>query len=192
MKLRNALIIAAVITLANGTASAAEHIWEDPGGWSRSVFYYDTEAGPRFNANELSLDLFGSYLNPERKFNDLFETNIRHGTWGGGVGLNYFFTRELGIEADVNMSAHEGRIVDQVLGNLVLRIPIESARIAPYIFGGGGRSVSPDWDWLADAGVGLDFRLSRVTGIFADARYIWHDEKTYDRLLIRTGLRLVF
>jgi len=174
-----------------GVAKAAVHIWEDPGAWSSGVFAYDAAATPKFTANELSLDMFASFVAPERRFRDIFDTNIRHGKWGGGVGVNYFFTRELGIMGDINIGDNGGNFVDQVMGAGVLRIPLEPTGLAPYIFGGGGRGTDPVWEWLGQAGVGLEYRLNPATGLFADARYIWHD-KSFDRLMIRTGLRLVF
>ncbi len=175
-----------------GCLANAAHIWEDPNGWWDTHFSYDrSDTNPKFTANELSLDLFGSYINPEQKFEHLFQSNIRHGAWGGGVGLNYFILREIGVGADVNLSDHPGRIVDQAIGNLILRLPIEKAGFAPYIFGGAGRGVYPAWEWVYDGGVGLEFRLNPATGIFADARYIWADHST-DRVLFRAGLRFVF
>lgn len=190
MKLTKTFALAATIIMAASAAKAA-HVWEDPAGWSSGLFYYDTQNTAKYTAGEFSFDFFGSYLNPERKIEKLFETSIRHGTWGGGVGANYFFTRMLGVEADINWSAHSGRLTDQVLGNVVLRFPLDPSGLAPYIFGGGGRAFSPSWEWLYDAGIGLEYRLNTTTGIFTDARYIWAD-KNYDRLLIRAGLRFVF
>jgi hypothetical protein len=182
-----------VVTLGMaGMAQAAVHVWEDPGAWSSGVFVYDYAATPKYTANELSLDMFGSYVHGERKFSHLFQTSIRHdGSWGGGVGLNYFITREFGVMADINIGDNGGNFIDQAMAAGVLRIPLEPTGLAPYIFAGGGRGFDPSWEWLAQAGVGLEYRLNPMTGIFADARYIWHD-KSFDRLLIRTGLRLVF
>jgi len=190
--------------LTAGMANAV-HVWEDPGGWSSSIFCY-TATGSKYTANELSLDLSGSFIAGERHLSKLFETNIRHGRWGGNAGINYFFTRELGVGGDINMSDNGGRFVDQALGQLIARWPFDPSGFAPYIFGGGGRGfdnpvphVNADneveggnsWEWLGDLGVGFEYRLNPATGIFADGRYIWAD-KTSDRLLLRAGLRLVF
>jgi hypothetical protein len=176
--------------LTAGTARSAQ-IWEDPNGWLDSHFSYDRSGAPKFSANELSLDLFGSYSNPESSFGRLTHNDLDRGFWGGGVGVNYFFIPQFGIGSDVNLSAHSGNIVDQVMGNAILRLPIESASVAPYIFGGAGRGISPAWEWVWDAGAGVEFRLNSATGIFVDARYIWADEST-DRIVFRAGLRLVF
>jgi len=189
MKLKTFVSVTSALMLTAGMAKAV-HIWEDPGGWSSGVFAFDTTSS-RYTANELSLDLSGSFIAGEHHLGDLFKTNIRHGKWGGNAGLSYFITRYIGVEGDVNMSANGGNFVDQALGNLVLRWPLDPSGVSPYIFGGGGRGFDPSWEWLGDFGVGLEYRINPVTGIFTDARYIWAD-KSFDRLLLRFGLKLVF
>jgi hypothetical protein len=192
MKLKSLLVFAAAVSLAGGMARAT-HLWEDPGAWSSGVFTYDHANTPRFTANELSMDLFGSYTAGERKIEKLFETNIKgqRGVWGGGVGVNYFITREIGVGGDINAGDDRGNFIDQALGSLILRWPIESVGIAPYVFGGGGRDFDPQWEWVGHAGVGMEYRFNPATGIFVDGRYIWPDHSS-DRILLRAGLRLVF
>ncbi len=189
MKIKHILTCSAVLALTAGAANAA-HIWDDAGGWWSDHWVYQ-QTMPKYTAHELSLDLFGSYTAGERNIEHLFETNIRHGDWGGGVGLNYFLTKNLGIGGDINMSDNGGNLVDSMGGNLIARLPIGDSGLSPYIFGGGGRSTDPIWEWFGQAGVGLEMRFNPTTGIFADARYMWMDV-TQDRLLIRAGLRLVF
>jgi len=199
---KTVMIGTTVLMLTAGVAKAV-HVWEDPGAWSSGVFVYNVPPENRFTANELSLDLSGSYIAPERGLQHLFETDIRHrGKWGGNVGVNYFFLQYLGIGGNINMSANGGAFVDQALGNLILRFPICPLSLAPYIFGGGGRGFDnfggvdhfdPAWQWFADGGVGLEWRPNATTGIFTDATYQWHlKEGSFDRLLLRFGLRLVF
>ncbi|HWQ91172.1 MAG TPA: hypothetical protein VN673_05840 [Clostridia bacterium] len=180
----------AVSLLVSANAAQAARIWEDSASWWDSHWVYVKDT-PRFAANELSLDLFGSYINPERGIEEVFDTSIQEGKWGGGVGLNYFMTEHIGIGADFNAAENRGEFVDQVLGSVFLRLPIESIGLAPYVFGGGGRAFDPEWEWVGHAGVGLEFRFNPVTGIFADARWIW-PEDTNEKLLLRAGLRLAF
>jgi len=186
--------------LTAGVARAL-HVWEDPNAWSTGFTTYKIPADkPVFAGDELSLDLSGSYIAPQRGLQHVFETNIRHtGKWGGNVGLNYFPDQYIGIGGNINMSDNGGAFVDQALGNLIVRFPICPIALAPYVFGGGGRSFDnlvefePKWQWFADFGVGLEFRPSPVMGIFSDAAYMWHlDDGGVDRLLIRVGLRLLF
>jgi hypothetical protein len=186
------LIPAALLLTA--TAAPAAHMWEDPGDWWKGHFTYDRQA-QRYNAQELSLDLFASYINPEGNFGDLFDTSIREGYWGGGVGLNYFVTGGFGLGADFNMSSkpEEFDLVDQATGNVILRLPLGNSGIAPYLIGSGGRGFSPQDMWVYGGGVGLEARFNLTTGVFSDARFFWNDKDTdYNRLLIRAGLRLAF
>ena len=189
---RIAIISAALILTAWAARAQTPHVWSDPSGWWDAHYAYDVNA-PIYKGDELSLDLFGSYLNPEGQFNELFETNIRHGFWGGGAGLNYFFSSNLGLGADFNISSkQEGRLEDFVVGNLVVRFPIGNSGIAPYAIGGGGRGMSPVWQWVYGGGVGVEYRWNPSTGIFTDARFLWGEKGTmYNSLVIRAGLRIV-
>lgn len=189
MKIKNVIAVGTAL-LVTGNIARAAHVWEDPNNWAASHFTYAT-SGALYTPQELSLDLFGTYSAGERRIEDLFETNIRHGEWGGGVGLNYFFTREIGIGGDIKIGDNRGNFVDQALGSLIARLPIANSGFAPYIFGGGGRGFDPAWEWLGHAGVGAEYRFNPATGIFIDSRYVWAD-KTPDRILFRAGLRLVF
>ncbi len=171
----------------------AAHIWEGPGDWAHGVVTYDHKTLPLYSANELSVDLGVSYTAGERGLEHLFKTSIKgnRGEWGGDVGLNYFFTREFGISVDANLPDNGGNLVDAVLGNLIARLPLGNSGFAPYVFGGGGRTTDRNWDWTGQAGVGLEFRLSRNFGLYTDGRYLWPQHRT-DGLLLRAGLRIVF
>jgi hypothetical protein len=167
------------------------HVWEDPYGWWGGHFVYGPAMPAKFTRNEFSMDIFGSFTAAEEKFSHLFQENIRDGKWGGGVGINYFLTREIGIAGDINMPDNKGALVDSISGSLVLRLPSENTGLSPYIFGGGGRGTDRVWEWLGHGGFGLEWRWNPVTAIFSDVRYVWA-EKTTDALLIRGGLRLIF
>jgi hypothetical protein len=193
-KQRILVCIAGVGFLTVASANA-QHAWNDPNGWWSGHFTHDKNNAQLYNAQEVSLDLFASYINPEGRFGDLFETNIRNGFWGGGAGANYFFTRELGFGADFNISSKPDdlNLVDQVTGNFIARLPLGNSGLAPYLIGSGGREISPRWGWLYGGGVGLEMRLNPTTGIFSDARFLWSDRSTADdRLVIRAGVRLTF
>ncbi len=197
MKIKRIIAISAAL-IVSVSAAQAQHVWSDPSGWWDAHFGYDVNA-PRYTAQELSLDLFGSYINGEGQFNELFEHNIRKGFFGGGVGVNYFFTQNLGLGADFNMSAKRNTelpLFDDVVGSLILRLPLGNSGLAPYAIGSGGRTIGgggAPWQWVYGGGVGLEYRWNPTTGIFSDARFFWGDKGTvYNRLLIRAGLRIVF
>lgn len=185
------MLTAGLLLSASVCQAQTAHLWNDPSGWWGAHFNYSPKAAQMYGANEFSFDTFGSYTAGEHHLGDLFDTNIRHGKWGGGVGLNYFFTRNLGIGGDMNIPADGGNFVNDVDGNLIARVPIGQSGLAPYIFGGGGRLFDPTYAWFGDAGAGVEVRLNPVTGIFTDARYVWAN-KTSDSILFRAGVRFVF
>lgn len=192
MKITKLVTFAAAMTATAqvGMAQVA-HVWDDPRGWWGNHFVYGPATPNKFTANEFSVDAFGSYWAGERRVEDIFETNIRHGVWGGGVGVNYFLTREIGLGGDINIPNNGGNFIDNASGSLILRLPFETTGLAPYIFGGGGRMTDRVWEWEGHAGIGLEWRLNPITGLFADARYIWPEDSS-DSLQIRAGLRFVF
>src|SRR5947207_4143324 len=57
-----------------------------------------------FRAHELSLDMFGQYSDGNAPSH---AGPIRDHGWGGGVGLNYFFTRNFGLGLDAAWLATE-------------------------------------------------------------------------------------
>jgi hypothetical protein len=97
---------------------------------------------------------------------------------------------------DASFQDGERNFVDHVGGNLIVRFPFEPVRLAPYLFGGGGRKFDPMDQWFADAGVGLEFRFNWNLGVFGDARYIWNDRSKpsgrHDEASFRAGLRMAF
>src|ERR1043166_3420993 len=131
MKIKNVIAVGTALFVTASVAKAA-HIWEDPNNWTASHFTY-TSAGPLFTAQELSLDLFGTYTAGKRHLSKLFQTNISHGQWGGGVGLNYFFTRERGISGEIEMGDNGGSFGAVAFGSFIARWPIGC--FALYIFG---------------------------------------------------------
>src|SRR5262245_41400708 len=131
------IALAAALSVTNGLAQTT-HVWEDSGDWWDSHFTYNQNA-PRYASEEISFDMFGSYLHSESEFDELLNTDISHGFWGGGAGLNYFFTRLFGIGTDFNISSKPDdlHLVDYWVGNLYARLPIGNSGLAPYIYGGG-------------------------------------------------------
>ena len=136
----------------------------------------------RFGANELKVDLFGTYATRDR-------SGAKEDSFGGGAGVTWFLTEYVGISADTYLE--EFRTPYRANASLILRLPIEDLSMSPYIFGGGGRQFEIVPQWTRHAGAGLEFRLNRYTGIFADGRRVFPEE-TPDYTLVRAGLRLGF
>ena len=174
------MVMAAAVALLSGVRAKAD----------------DADQGHLFHNNEVSLDLFGTYLNQERHLSKIFDTSIRHGNFGGGVGLNYFPIQFVGVGVDTSFQTRQSDIVDHVAGNLILRLPIEVAHLAPYIFGGGGHKFDPIDQSFADAGVGLEVRFTRNIGMFGDVRYVWNTQTKpvglHDEGLFRLGMKFAF
>jgi hypothetical protein len=130
------------------------------------------------------VDLFGTYASRDR-----FGSDVDKG--GGGVGVDYFFTRYLGIGADTYVE--EWKAPYRVNGSAIIRLPLQGnmAGLAPYGFGGGGREFKyvPQYSW--HAGGGVEFKFNRQWGIFGDAREVWPD-KTSNYTLVRAGVSFGF
>ena len=140
---------------------------------------------PCFNAGELQLDVFGSYT-------DAAHRSSHNDGFGGGLGLNYFFTNHIGIAASGNLYDGDVNGAWNVDGSIVLRLPIEGSICwAPYIFGGGGIAVNGSLEGTLHAGGGLEWRATHTIGVFGEARYIWAEED-HSGTQIRAGLRFVF
>lgn len=148
--------------------------------------------GDLFRANEVSLDLFGSLSIGQETIDNLSGKRVRTNSHGGaGAGLNYFFTRWLGVGGDAYSENTHGTFVDNASGNLIFRLPIEAVHLAPYVYGGGGYQFENVQRGFAQVGGGLEFRFTRNFGLFMDARYVMTDG-TDNFGLGRAGLRWAF
>jgi Outer membrane protein beta-barrel domain len=154
---------------------------------SPSNYYDDRE----YHACEVSVDGFGVGVLHEYDFNGngLHRKNYR---FGGGAGINLFFTKYLGIGADAYaISPAHRTFVDTTTGNLILRMPIGDTGLAPYIFGGAGYEFKGIDQIVGGGGVGLEMRIVKHFSFFVDARYL-AAVKTPDYGLGRAGVRLSF
>ncbi|HTS18597.1 MAG TPA: hypothetical protein VMP11_13570 [Verrucomicrobiae bacterium] len=137
-----------------------------------------------FPGNQLNLDLFGTYASRDR-----FGMSTSHG--GGGAGIDYFFTRYVGIGADSYVE--EWKAPYRVNGSAILRLPLPEplSRLAIYGLGGGGREFKyvPQYTW--HGGGGVEWKLSRNVGVFGDIRAVLPD-RTGNYTLIRAGVSVGF
>lgn len=159
-----------------------------------------------FGDREWQVDLFGVY-----GFTDSTQERILGDhAWGGGLGVNYFFHRNIGVGVEgILYDLRGGRdVLGSAALNIFYRMPIQSACIAPYIYGGigavfnaetldardfNGRDDSGDDAYLAGhAGLGVEYRVTRNIGLFIDARYTWVDESKNDFVTARSGFRIAF
>ena len=135
-----------------------------------------------FRAHEWNVDLYGAYAVRTQD-----GSGSRDG-WGGGASVGHFFTRVVGLRFDLSSEGHVGLVG----GNLVLRAPIDAARIAPYaIFGIGTAVFSNVDDYYLRAGGGLEARFTQNVGVFTEATYNWVDHGP-DRVVLKAGVRFAF
>lgn len=132
-------------------------------------------ASELFPAKDSNLRLFGTYVG---QAND---------KWGGGIGLDYFFSQYAGIGLSTHMENTGGTAIDNLVSELYVRYPIEKWKAAPYAVGGGGYEFGGK-GWFQSVGGGLELRFKKRWGIFADWQYVFHDG--YDDNVIRAGIRV--
>lgn len=143
------------------------------------------EAVACFADNEFTFDVFATYQHADSSgyYTDGF---------GGGVGVNAFFARYfgIGVEGFWSEESAEDKVIHSVNGMAILRYPIDSICLAPYVFGGGGGIFNSINSEAYFAGAGLEYRWSPTMGVFGDGRYTWTEEN--DVAIYRLGLRFAF
>jgi hypothetical protein len=140
-----------------------------------------------FRADEVDLDAFvgGAAGN----FNHKQYTGV-----GGGLGATYFFTRCWGIGIDDTLGSLNGNgaTYDNLQGNLIARLPMESLHLAPYAIAGGGATWgNHNAQGNGNVGCGIEYRFNPSIGLFVDSRYIYGNQGLNENLS-RAGIRLAF
>jgi hypothetical protein len=140
-----------------------------------------------FRANEWQVDAF--VAGAAGRFNHQNYNGV-----GGGLGASYFFTRYFGVGVDDTLGSlnGNGKTYDNLQGNLIGRLPIESWHLAPYALVGGGST----WGNHAaqgngNVGLGVEYRINRSFGLFVDSRYIY-GSSNLSETLSRGGIRFAF
>jgi hypothetical protein len=174
---RNNLLIAGVILAAASMSAAGADNYA---------------SGELYRETEVSVDLFGSVSLGGSTIDHLTSARIRHDArLGGGAGLNYFFTRNIGVGVDAYSEDSTGSLIDYASASLILRLPLGSSGFAPYAFGGGGRQFDGAEAWFAQLGAGIEYRFTPQLGLFLDARGVLPEETKYYGV-VRLGLRFAF
>lgn len=111
---------------------------------------------------------------------------------GGGIAAEYFFSEFIGIQGSYAVFATESEH-HAFDANLVLRVPIKSACIAPYALVGGGYSTNSVQEANVHVGGGIDVRIPSLggKGLFADGVY-YFPEDTEEYTIVRLGLKIPF
>ena len=140
---------------------------------------------PCFQDKELQLDIFASYVWANGKYDDGI---------GGGLGVNYYFSRNIGLGVDAQLTdADNDSALWQFTGNILVRFPIENngTCFAPYLKFGGGYQMDGSGDFIYGGGAGIEFRVTPRLGIFGEGGYYWA-ESDNNFAQARVGVRLVF
>ena len=112
---------------------------------------------------------------------------------GGGVLGEYFVNENLGFQgsygAYATNSAHH-----QMDGSIVLRAPIKSINIAPYVMLGGGIGTNAVTRGSFHVGGGIEARFPSLPnlGLFADANYYFASGNGNDFTIARLGVKVRF
>jgi hypothetical protein len=119
--------------------------------------------------------------------------------FGGAVGVNWFFSRYLGVGIEQGILGRE-TIDDSrsyaewtTIGNFFLRYPICDLGLAPYAMVGGGAAYGTgSGHGLGHVGGGIEYRATDNIGVFSDCRYVYSSEHPRHAALYRAGLRVAF
>lgn len=139
---------------------------------------------------ETSFDVFASYLKSDQE-------GVSK-EWGGGLGISHYFSKHFGIAGSAMwVEPDNSDVWHNYIADGVLRVPIESLRMAPYVLAGvGGIYGDSDLTFVGRAGAGIDFRISQGFGVFGDWIYHFPEGNTgiagENYATTRIGLKIVF
>lgn len=130
----------------------------------------------------LSLGLFGAGIIPDSDGTD--------DELGGGVLVEYFFNEYIGIQGSYAIFATDSEHHEYDAA-LVLRYPITSICVAPYVMGGAGYGANSyeNWNWFVGGGLEARFPEANCIGVFADGAYHWGEDDSGDFTIVRVGVK---
>jgi len=153
---------------------------------SKAVVPPVIETGCECFAPGFALGGFGAALLPDSGSED--------DVLGGGVSAEYFFTPYIGIATSYAVFA-TGSEHHEFDGALVLRYPITSICVAPYVMAGGGYSTNADdkSNYFVGGGLEARFEGANCIGVFADGAYHFaEDGNDTDYTIVRLGVKFPF
>lgn len=179
--MRNKILIGSSILMIAATSTFGAELNNDRG-----------DVRDLYRASEMSMDVFATGSIGKYTIDHISNNRIKHNGQGGfGLGLNYFFTKNLGIGGDAYSENTDGRFVDSASVSMILRLPIGEGGLAPYGFAGVGHQFELDELSFLQAGAGLEYRCTPKAGLFVDARMVWPDKTQYYGVA-RIGIRFAF
>ncbi|MBU3665870.1 MAG: hypothetical protein FGM15_08365 [Chthoniobacterales bacterium] len=187
-----------------------------------------------FRDQEIQLDLFGLGDFYKGNSGNFFIPNTTsrqlsgRPAWGGGLGVNYFFMKYVGLGIEQSVFGRNsagtgstdignyGYTRWQTTGNLILRYPICSWNLAPYLLVGGGAQYGNvpnsagytsgtlsgttgqryrmSGQGFGHVGGGLEYRVTENIGLFSDLRYLFSNVSglANNQMQWRYGVRFAF
>lgn len=146
----------------------------------------------KYNAKEVSIDLFGSASLGQGVLNNWSSDRIEDdGRLGAGLGMNYFHTVNFGLGLEAYSENTAGSLFDAASVNFLGRLPLGKWGLAPYGFGGIGYHFEHHDTKFLQGGAGCEYRFNNKFGAFADVRYVFTDG-TPNHSLGRLGIRVCF
>ena len=159
---------------------------------------------------EWNIDLFGLRADTYNDYRNDRYLGIDHG-YGGGLDVNYMFTRYLGVGLE-GYALDADHVIGQASGNLIFRYPIPNTRFAPYGYAGGGvlfngsrlrrlvaNGQSPasirentDPEGVGQFGVGFEVRITPHVGLINDYSYNLVNGPDNNFGMLRSGIRFAF
>ncbi len=171
---------------------------------------YQAPADQFYRDREWNVDLFGSYAFTGNEYRDDRYLNTDH-AFGGGIDVNYMFTRYLGAGLE-GYALDANDVIGQLSGNLIFRFPVPNTRFAPYGYAGGGvlfngtrletlaaNGASPasvrrnsDVEGMGQLGAGFEVRITPRLGVIND--FSWNVVNGPDNNfgMLRSGIRFAF
>lgn len=139
-------------------------------GLASAAIAGETNGSSFYSGNELSLSLGSGYtVDHSAAFKQPYAVNL-----DGGV--QYFFTKNIGVDATVPFYSSKGTSVSDAKAGIVFRVPVW--RFAPYI------GLGADYNWANDkftdakradfsyvGKAGLEFRFNPYVGVFGEDVY---------------------
>ncbi len=202
MKIQNLLTLAAIAAL-----SVSAFAGETSVTTSKNVVQDEAASFSLYPDHEWTVDAFGTYAFTE----STNEIILGDHAFGGGLAINYFFTKNIGLGIEGQAMKNQRGRGDDITGsaalNLFYRIPIGVSAWAPYVYIGGGsifnansrsaKSIVNNEDGTealieGHAGFGVEYRVTRNFGFFTDGRWTVVDEAKNNFPSVRSGVRFAF
>lgn len=181
----NKIVFPVIASLALASSAFAGHEVKETKDYKPTV-------EPCFKDQELQLDAFASWTSLNGRDRDGHHDGRSDG-FGGGIGVNYFFMRYLGVGVDGNIAdVHNG--LWTFSGSLIARYPIETGSLclAPYVLTGGGYQTDGINAGTWHVGGGLEWRATHHLGIYGEGRYTWAGSHEEDNVRVSLGVRFIF